>query len=147
MFAYLFWNTQKKTVLLGNKIKQLHHAVLHPCENKTQVVTSEQRPAVQGISLLELQQKGCFCTNESQFCPAGEKANCFIYWKVPFPNENTCSASHILELFQEVLGFFFFPFLIWYCSFLRNCLKTSTMQKATQPILLSQCLGFYMCQC
>lgn len=55
MFAYLFWNTQeKKPVLLCNKIKQLHHAVLHPCENKTQVVTSEQRAAVQGISLLKL---------------------------------------------------------------------------------------------
>lgn len=54
MFAYLFWNTQKKPVLLCNKIKQLHHAVLHPCENKTQAVTSEQGPAVQGISLLKL---------------------------------------------------------------------------------------------
>lgn len=54
MFACLFWNTPKKTVLLCNKIKQLHHAVLHPCENKIQVVTSEQGLAVQDISLLKL---------------------------------------------------------------------------------------------
>ena len=31
----------------------------------------------------------------------GKLKACFIYWRVPFPNENTCSASHILELFQE----------------------------------------------
>lgn len=44
----------EKTVLLCNKNKQLHHAVLHPCENKNEVATSEQGPAVQGISLLKL---------------------------------------------------------------------------------------------
>lgn len=89
----------------------------------------------------QLQQEGCFCTNKRQICPTGEKANSFIYWKVPFPNENICSASHILELFQAVLDFFP-PFLIWYRSFFRQLLKDyhakgySTHPPFTMPWIL-----------
>lgn len=55
----------------------------------------------------------------------GKPKACFIYWKVPFPNENTCSASHILKLFQEfVCWFFFFLFQSATVPFFKQMLRS-----------------------
>jgi len=88
---------------------------LHRRGSRTQVVTSAQPAAVQGVSLLEHKSR---VTVKRLFLyklkpclshwKTGKLKACFTYWKVPFPNENSCSTSHIPEPFQE-FDFFFPP--------------------------------------
>lgn len=62
----------------------------------------------------ELQlKKGLFLHKSKPNLPDWRKGKlkaCFLYRRGPFPMENTCSASHSLELFQEVWVFGFAAF-------------------------------------
>lgn len=114
---------RKKPVLLCKKIKQLHHAVLHPCENKTQVITSEQEPAVQGISLLKLSysKKVASAQMKAKSVQLGKRQIVSFTEKVPLQMKIPAQQVTLYNYFSGGLGFFFL--LIWFCSFFKQLLK------------------------
>lgn len=109
--CYLFWNTQKKQFYCAIKINNCIMLSFFHVRTKIKWLLLNRSPQFRAFPCSSwVTAKRLFLHKRKPNLSNWGKGKLFNLLKIPFPNENTCSASHILELFFRKFWVVFFSF-------------------------------------